>query len=127
MVAILTQDLLGIGQIRRSILSLIVHDCIDVQVPRGYREHRQQQELRDILFGLRCVFRWDFQVVPIRNSSWKRMLVAAYERREGRGTKAGRGRGEREGKQCSHTHYGSPSNPPGTALYGSLAVRGAYT
>ena len=40
MVATLTQDLLGVGQISRSILFLIVHDCIDVvQVPRGYREH----------------------------------------------------------------------------------------
>ena len=40
MVVTLTQDLLGIGQIRRSILLLIVCDCIDiVQIPRGYREH----------------------------------------------------------------------------------------
>jgi len=56
-VVALTQDLLGVGQISRSILRLIVHDYIDVvEVPRGYREHRQQQKLRDVLFGLRYIF-----------------------------------------------------------------------
>ena len=40
MVVTLTQDLLSIGQICRSILSFIVHNRINVvQIPRGYREH----------------------------------------------------------------------------------------
>jgi hypothetical protein len=57
MVTTPTQDLLGVGQIGRSILLLIVHNGINVvQISRGYREHRQQQKLRDVLFGLRCIF-----------------------------------------------------------------------
>ena len=57
MVTTLTQEFLGVGQIGGPILFLIIHDRIDVvQIPRGYREHRQQQKLRDVLFGLRCIF-----------------------------------------------------------------------
>ena len=68
----LTQDLLGVGQIIRSILFLIVHNSINVvQVPRGYREHRQQQKLRDVLFGLRRILLWVFGIVAIRISFGK--------------------------------------------------------
>ena len=100
MVAALTQDLLGIGQIDRSILFLVVYDCIDVvEVPRAYREHRQQQKLRDILFGLRCIFGRIFRIVPIRISLWKSISEDVYERLEK--IQNNGGQGERKGSESN--------------------------
>lgn len=61
-----------------------------------------------------------------QNFIWKNKSVAVYERRRKHGTMAGGG-GNGEGKQHSHTHCVSPSNLPGTALYGLLVARDAYT